>query len=98
MADIGIPPKDAELLVGAGDMLVLNYGRDANSKKGDNGKIMVIGGSKYYTGAVMFTALSALTMGADLVNVYTPPRDVAHDIRSNNPSIIAIPMEGGFPG
>ncbi|GGP20392.1 bifunctional ADP-dependent NAD(P)H-hydrate dehydratase/NAD(P)H-hydrate epimerase [Thermocladium modestius] len=92
VADIGIP-KDAELLVGAGDMLVLNYGRDANSKKGDNGKIMVIGGSKYYTGAVMFTALSALTMGADLVNVYTP-RDVAHDIRSNNPSIIAIPMEG----
>ncbi|MFP3044002.1 MAG: NAD(P)H-hydrate dehydratase [Thermocladium sp.] len=96
VADIGIP-REASLIVGAGDMLLLRYGRDINSKKGDNGRIMVVGGSRDFTGAALFTGLSALIMGADLVNIYAP-RDVAHDIRSNNPSIISIPLDGDALG
>lgn len=40
-------------------------------RKGDNGCIVVIGGSEMYTGAPVFTARGALLSGADMVYVFT---------------------------
>jgi NAD(P)H-hydrate repair Nnr-like enzyme with NAD(P)H-hydrate dehydratase domain len=40
-----------------------------NSKKGQNGTVLVIGGSRRYTGAPHFTARAALRAGADLVYI-----------------------------
>lgn len=42
---------------------------DPGAKKGQNGTVLVIGGSLLYTGAPVFSARSALRAGADLVYV-----------------------------
>lgn len=41
------------------------------SFKGENGTILVIGGSERYTGAPIFTALGSLKSGSDLVYIFT---------------------------
>jgi NAD(P)H-hydrate epimerase len=65
--------------------------RDQNSKKGDNGIVLVIGGSSLYHGAPLLASLSALRAGADLV--YTAvPKIIVNAIRSYSPNIIALPM------
>jgi ADP-dependent NAD(P)H-hydrate dehydratase len=62
-----------------------------NSKKGDNGIVLVIGGSSLYHGAPILASLTALRAGADLV--YTAvPRIIINAIRSYSPNIIALPM------
>ncbi|MBI2108126.1 bifunctional ADP-dependent NAD(P)H-hydrate dehydratase/NAD(P)H-hydrate epimerase, partial [Candidatus Woesearchaeota archaeon] len=40
--------------------------RAKDSHKGDNGKVLVVGGSKDYVGAVALAGLAALRSGADL--------------------------------
>ena len=55
--------------------------------KGQNGKVLVIGGSKDYVGAVAFTAMAALRTGIDLVTVCAPEK-VAWTINSYSPDII----------
>ncbi|MEK6808840.1 MAG: NAD(P)H-hydrate dehydratase, partial [Nanoarchaeota archaeon] len=55
--------------------------RNSNSKKGDNGRVLVIGGSKDYVGAVVLAGLSALRSGCDWVTVITPEK-VAFAINS----------------
>ncbi len=92
VVDIGIP-KEAELIVGPGDLNYLTYARRLDSKKGDFGRIAIIGGSRDYTGAIALTALASLITGADLPIVYAP-HEVAHDIRSQTPNLIAVPLEG----
>ncbi len=65
--------------------------RKASSKKGDNGIILVVGGSRFYHGAPVLTSMAALRTGADLV--YTAvPRSVIVPVRSYSPAIIALPM------
>ncbi|HRH93088.1 MAG TPA: NAD(P)H-hydrate dehydratase, partial [Candidatus Peribacteria bacterium] len=46
--------------------------RPADSHKGDNGKVAVIGGSLHQHGAPIFSALAAEAGGADLVYVLVP--------------------------
>lgn len=46
--------------------------RLADSHKGDNGKVAVIGGSVHQHGAPLFSALAAEAAGADLVYVMVP--------------------------
>ncbi len=69
VADIGIP-EDAARMVGPGDMLRYPVPR-ADSHKGNNGRLMVIGGGPYF-GAPAMSAMSALRIGADIVRVFTP--------------------------
>jgi NAD(P)H-hydrate epimerase len=46
--------------------------RDANSHKGMNGRVMIVGGSKDYYGAPMLSGLGAANAGADLVYLFVP--------------------------
>ena len=94
IADIGIP-EEVEHVVGPGDVYYLNYARRPDSKKGDNGRVLLIGGSKEFTGAIYLAAKAALRSGVDL-SIVMAPRDVARDIRSHDPSIIAIPLDGDY--
>ena len=70
VCDIGIP-KEAEIYTGPGDLLRLKK-RDNNSHKGQNGNVLVIGGSYDYSGAPALAAISALRSGVDISVVACP--------------------------
>ncbi|XP_026491999.2 ATP-dependent (S)-NAD(P)H-hydrate dehydratase-like [Vanessa tameamea] len=59
-------------------------------KKGEAGKIAIVGGSIEYTGAPYFAAISALKVGSDLVFVITT-ETAAPVIKSYSPDLIVIP-------
>jgi ADP-dependent NAD(P)H-hydrate dehydratase len=65
--------------------------RSFASRKGDNGTVLVAGGSRFYHGAPVLATLAALRSGADLV--YTAvPRSIITAVRSFSPAIIALPL------
>ena len=65
------------------------------SKKGDFGKVIVIGGSKFYSGSPAFNALAAYRAGADLVTI-AGPSCIADPVRTYAPDIIFSPCELNF--
>ena len=90
-ADIGIP-FEAEYFVNYGDFLRLNN-RDSSSHKGNNGRLLVIGGSKDYSGAPAIAGMAAIGAGADLVYVASP-QNAAEAIKSTSPDLIVKSLEG----
>ncbi|MFW9906422.1 MAG: NAD(P)H-hydrate dehydratase [Candidatus Thorarchaeota archaeon] len=82
---IGVPPE-AEKIVGPGDLLALKS-RNPWSKKGDNGRVLVIGGNETYSGAPALTGMGAVQSGVDLVSILAP-RKVSNVIRSYSPEFI----------
>lgn len=54
------------------DIRELLPNRDSQSHKGQNGKVLVVGGSIDYSGAPILAGLGALYGGADLVYLYVP--------------------------
>lgn len=65
--------------------------RKSNSRKGDNGAVLVVGGSYIYHGAPILSSLAALRSGTDLV--YTSiPKINAQSTRSVSPNLIVIPL------
>ncbi|KAB3542717.1 MAG: NAD(P)H-hydrate dehydratase [ANME-2 cluster archaeon] len=90
VADIGIPTR-ATLIVGTGD---LPPARDARSHKGDNGRVLVIGGGAF-TGAPALAALAALRAGADWVTV-AAPQSVAETIAGFSPDLIVHSLFGRY--
>jgi ADP-dependent NAD(P)H-hydrate dehydratase len=65
--------------------------RKASSKKGDNGTVLVAGGSRFYHGAPVFTSMAALRSGTDLV--YTAvSRSIITEVRCFSPALIALPL------
>lgn len=85
LCDIGIP-RDAEVYVGPGDLLRLPK-RYEKSHKGQNGRVLVIGGSKDYSGAPALAALAALAVGVD-ISMVACPEIVSSQIRSYSPDLI----------
>jgi ATP-dependent NAD(P)H-hydrate dehydratase len=53
-----------------------------------NGKVGVLGGSKEYTGAPFYAALSALRSGADLSHIFTPFSEALIPMKCYSPEII----------
>ena len=94
VADIGIP-REAEHIVGPGDLIYLKWQRKRESKKGDHGRVVIVGGSDEFAGAPALAALTAFRLGVDIVTVISP-RSAAHDIRSQTPNLIVIPVEGRY--
>lgn len=90
VANIGIPAL-VERFVGTGD---LPPARSATSHKGDNGRVLVIGGGAF-TGAPALTALAALRTGTDWVTV-AAPRSVAEVIAGFSPNLIVHPLSGRY--
>jgi len=65
--------------------------RSFSSRKGDNGIVLIAGGSRFYHGAPVLASMAALRSGADLV--YTAvPRSIITAVRSFSPAIIALPL------
>ena len=65
--------------------------RDNNSRKGNNGKVLIVGGSYIYHGAPVLSSLAALRSGSDLVYTCVPKIN-AFSTRSISPDLIVIPM------
>ncbi|MGB9936610.1 MAG: NAD(P)H-hydrate dehydratase [Methanobacterium sp.] len=91
--DIGIP-AEAETFLGKGDLLRLKKRSDI-SHKGNNGTVLVVGGSYDYSGAPTFAALSAFKSGVDLVYVACP-KSVAQTIRSYSMDLIVNTLSEEF--
>jgi len=89
---IGIP-QEANLFVGRGDLLPNLKSRKLNTHKGEFGKVLVIGGSKNYSGAPAYASLACIHFGCDLVISYVP--EVIGDvIRSYSPNMIVRTSPG----
>jgi NAD(P)H-hydrate epimerase len=67
--------------------------REKWSHKGNFGSLLVIGGSKRYSGSPTFNALAAYRTGVDLVTI-AAPRRAADIIASFSPDLITYPFEG----
>ena len=90
-ADIGIP-IEAEYFVNYGDFLRLKN-RDEKSHKGNNGRLLVVGGSKDYSGAPAIAGMAAIGAGCDLVYVAAPEKS-AEAIKSTSPDLIVKSLKG----
>ena len=65
--------------------------RKANSRKGDNGTVLVVGRSYIYHGAPILSSIAALRSGVDLV--YTSvPKINTQSTRAISPNLIVIPL------
>lgn len=89
VADIGIPDA-AETLVGPGDIEMLGA---SGERKGDNGRVFVIGGGPY-TGAPALAAGASLSAGADLAFVACP-ESVSDPIAGYSEDLIVQPYGDG---
>ncbi|MFB3765319.1 MAG: NAD(P)H-hydrate dehydratase [Methanotrichaceae archaeon] len=69
--------------------------RDSDSRKYDYGHLLVIGGSKMYSGAPAFNALAALRCGVDMVIVAAVKR-AADIIAGFSPDLVTYPLEGDY--
>lgn len=65
--------------------------RKKDSHKGQNGRVLVVGGSWMYHGAPILASLAALGVGVDLVYV-AAPEPICDPIRALSPDLIVIPM------
>ncbi len=89
VADIGIPKK-AQTHLGPGDLQVLYPKPKTDSHKGDNGRVLIIGGGPY-NGAPLLSGLASLRSGADLTTLLTPQR--TYDaVKSYSPDLICIDL------
>ncbi|MFX0103928.1 MAG: NAD(P)H-hydrate dehydratase [Candidatus Hodarchaeota archaeon] len=91
---IGIPPE-ANIFVGKGDLIPTLKKRKKDVHKGDFGKILVIGGSKNYSGAPAYVSLAGINFGIDLVITYVP-EVIANVLRSFSPNMIVRANKGNW--
>lgn len=65
--------------------------RKSTSRKGDNGIVLVVGGSYIYHGAPILSSIAALRCGTDLVYTSVPKINVT-PTRAISPNLIVIPL------
>jgi NAD(P)H-hydrate epimerase len=88
---IGIP-EDAVRNIGPGELIVYYPHPVKGSHKGQNGRLLIVGGGPY-TGAPSLAALAALRTGVDLVHIATPARS-SDVIAGYSPNFIVHGLEG----
>ena len=65
--------------------------RKSSSRKGDNGTVLVVGGSYIYHGAPILSSIAALRCGTDLVYTSVPKINVSAT-RAISPNLIVLPL------
>ncbi|MEW5760613.1 MAG: NAD(P)H-hydrate dehydratase [Candidatus Thermoplasmatota archaeon] len=90
VAPIGIP-KNAEIYTGPGELVYIPEVKK-DSHKGDNGRLLVVGGGPY-TGAPALAAQASLNMGIDLVHIAAPSK-ISSIVSSYSMDFIVHPIEG----
>lgn len=69
--------------------------RKKNSHKGENGSVLVIGGSEEFVGGITLVGLAALRAGCDVVTIAAPEK-VAWTVNRTSPDLIAHKVKGPF--
>lgn len=69
--------------------------RGKDSHKGQNGLVLVVGGSENFVGAVALAGLAALRSGCDLVKVIAPSK-VAWAINAYSPDLVTMKLKGDY--
>ncbi len=69
--------------------------RKENSHKYDFGHLLIIGGSKMYTGSPALAGLAAYKTGVDIVTIAAPERS-ANIIATFSPNLITYPLVGAY--
>lgn len=92
VADIGIP-HSAERLAGPGDVKIAIPPRSIGSHKGQNGRVLIVGGGSHYAGAPALAGLAALRSGADLSTI-AAPEGTANIVNSFSPDLITLKLPG----
>jgi hydroxyethylthiazole kinase-like uncharacterized protein yjeF len=101
--DIGIPLEFTDDVTGCTEAALIDHSdvllprRDRDSHKGTYGHVLVIGGSKGYTGAVAMSARAALRSGAGLVSVLTPEDVWPIVAQATGPEVMVHPFEKTIP-
>ncbi|MDP3698335.1 MAG: NAD(P)H-hydrate dehydratase [Nanoarchaeota archaeon] len=67
--------------------------RKKTSRKGENGHVLVIGGSDEHTGAVILAGLAALRAGCDMATVAAPEK-VAWAVHQYTPDLMTYKVKG----
>ena len=79
------------------DVLALLPERQLNTHKGDFGKVLLLCGSRGYTGAAYFAAMGALRSGAGLVYLGVPESIYAIEaVKLSEPIVFSLPEEEGM--
>ena len=80
----------------AADIARLLPKRDENAHKGDFGRVLLLCGSRGYTGAAYFAAMGDLRTGAGLVYLGVPESIYAIEaVKLNEPVVFPLPEQGG---
>ncbi|MDH4212551.1 MAG: NAD(P)H-hydrate dehydratase [Candidatus Thorarchaeota archaeon] len=87
---IGIP-REAAYTCGPGDLSYFSRPRKLTAKKGDSGRILIIGGSDVYSGAPALAGMAALRTGSDLVSILVP-EPVVSAIREYSPNLMVTSL------
>ncbi len=78
------------------DLAAFYRERPRVTRKGDYGRLLVVGGSERYSGAPAFNALAALRAGVDIVTVVAPRR-AADIVAGFGADLITVPCSTHFP-
>ncbi|MBN1357485.1 NAD(P)H-hydrate dehydratase [Candidatus Bathyarchaeota archaeon] len=89
---IGLPEEMAQF-AGPGDVLLVKKPRVTSAHKGDFGRLLVIGGSKVFSGAPALVSLAALRTGVDIVYLAAPAK-TAYAVSSISPDLITLKLKG----
>ncbi len=92
VANIGVP-REAWRFVGPGDVLYRIPSKPVDAHKGVGGRVLVIGGSRYYTGAPALAGLAALAVGADL-SFLVVPESIRSIVAGYSPELITATVPG----
>jgi NAD(P)H-hydrate epimerase len=96
--DIGIPFEFIEDTEGCEEAALIDRSdifiprRERDSHKGSYGHVLLIGGSKGYTGAIAMAARAALRSGAGLVSVLTPEEVYPIVAKACGPEVMVHPF------
>lgn len=89
---IGLP-SEFEQNAGPGDVYLVATPRPPEARKGEFGRLLVMGGSEVFSGAPALVALAALRVGIDIVFIAAPEK-TAYTIASMSPNLITIKLQG----
>ena len=79
------------------DVLKILPDRDVNAHKGDFGRVLLLCGSRGYTGAAALAAMGALRCGAGLVYLGVPESIYAIEaVKLTEPVVFPLPEEDGM--